>query len=326
MNDVTDIIRLVAMISVFGLIISVWAMGVWFWALRQVGRKRHLQQRLHLGEVAPEHSRVVRLWLDGEDVSTLVEGVGSRSLLDKLEHMRRDAGLPWPAATLALLLAGGVSMTGLMVAAWSGTALLGGIAAATVLLVFWIYINRRIAKRALLFDRQLVDAMDLAARSLRAGHPLNAAFQLIADEVPDPVGGTFSEICQQQELGVGTEEAIRVAAGKTHSSDMKLFGTAVTIQLRSGGNLAEMMYRLAHVIRDRMRLQRRVQVLTAQTQFSKNVLLALPFIIIAALHVVSPDYLTPMFHTRGGQQMLAVAGVCLLLGAWMMNYLSKIRY
>jgi tight adherence protein B len=107
---------------------------------------------------------------------------------------------------------------------------------------------------------------------------------------------------------------------------MKLFAASTVIQLRSGGNLADMMDRLVAVIRDRMRLQRRVRVLTAQTQFSKRVLIAMPFVLIAILMMLKPDYLELMWTTQVGRYMLGAAGIFLIIGSWVMNKIATLKY
>ncbi len=121
-------------------------------------------------------------------------------------------------------------------------------------------------------------------------------------------------------------QALRSVAERNHSEDLNLFVTSVVIQLASGGNLADMMERLANVIRDRQRLNRRVSVLTAQTQFSKNVLLALPFLVFVALNVINPKYMAPLYTTSLGQMIMLVASIGLLLGWITMNWLSKLSY
>jgi len=154
--------------------------------------------------------------------------------------------------------------------------------------------------------------MELAARSLRVGHPLIASFQLIADEIPAPVGELFGEVCQQQTLGVAMDEALRSASESVDSADLRLLATSVVIQLRTGGNLADMMQRLSNIIRERNRLTRRVRVLTAQTQFSKRVLLALPFLVFISMNVINPTYMQPLYSTFGGQLILGCATVGML--------------
>jgi tight adherence protein B len=195
-----------------------------------------------------------------------------------------------------------------------------------VVLGFWTYLNQRIAKRSALFERQFADSLELAARSLRVGHPLVGALLLISEEFDAPVGPLFGGICQQQALGRPLDEALRMAASQHSSDDLKLFTTAVIIQLRSGGSLADMMERLAAVIRERIRLSRRVRVLTAQTQFSKRILQGLPPFVFVLINYINPEYMRPLYQTDNGRKVLGVAIVCLLLGSWLMNRLSVIRY
>jgi tight adherence protein B len=198
--------------------------------------------------------------------------------------------------------------------------------AAALLLGAWFYLQHCINRRAAAFERQFVDALDLAARSLRAGHPLLGAFRLISEEIPDPVGTVFMEICQQQALGLSLDEALEGVAAKATNDDVRIFCTSVVIQLRSGGNLAHMMDRLAFVIRDRMRVSRKVRVLTAQTQLSKRLLLALPVVVFFAMHLVNAEYVRILYTTSKGQIILGIAVCGLVLGAWVMNRLCMLRY
>ena len=170
-----------------------------------------------------------------------------------------------------------------------------------------------------------MDAMQLAARSLRAGFPLIGAFELVSQEVDPPLGATFARICQAQSMGESLADALRQAAQDNPSPDLKLFVTSVLIHLRTGGNLADMMDRLAEVIRDRIRLSRRVRVLTAQTQFSKRVLAALPLIMFVVLNLINPRYVEPLYATGVGRMLLLITVILLLLGIFVMNRVAKIR-
>ena len=145
-------------------------------------------------------------------------------------------------------------------------------------------------------------------------------------EIAAPVGALFGEICQQQALGVSIEHAIRDAAERSTSEDMRLLATSVAIQSRSGGNLVDMIERLAFVIRDRKRLNRRVRVLTAQTQLGKRILAGLPFVLFALLTVLNPDYMTPLYSTAMGRMLLAGAAVSVLIGIYVMNRMAVLRF
>jgi tight adherence protein B len=107
---------------------------------------------------------------------------------------------------------------------------------------------------------------------------------------------------------------------------MKIFAVSVVIQLRSGGNLANMMERVTWVIRERMRLNRRARVLTAEAQLSKWVLLALPILLFLGLSLMRPEYMQPLYSTSAGRIMLLVGTGSLLIGSWLMNRMSVLRY
>ncbi len=159
-----------------------------------------------------------------------------------------------------------------------------------------------------------------------AGHPLIAAFRFVADEGAPPVNELFEDICQEQSLGVSLEEAVRKVMDKYPSPDLRLFTSSVVVQLHTGGPLADMMQRLADVIRDRMQVTRRAKVLAAQTQFSKRILLALPIILFAVLMLVNPHYMEPLLSSNTGKVLLGIAGINLLIGTWVMNRLAVIRF
>ena len=195
-----------------------------------------------------------------------------------------------------------------------------------ILIMFWACTKHRITKREELFERQLVDALGIAGRALRAGHPLIGAFQLVSEEIGEPLGNVFLRICQQQALGLDLKDSIRQVAKSTRNSELKLFATAVAIQFQSGGNLADLMDSLASVIRARMKLNRRVRVITAQTQFSKRILIAMPIIMFFVLNIINRAYVEIFYHTKEGNWMLVSVVLSVLLGAWVMNRLSVLRY
>ena len=113
---------------------------------------------------------------------------------------------------------------------------------------------------------------------------------------------------------------------RSPSPELRLFSTSVAIQLQSGGNLAELMDSLAAVIRSRMRLSRRVRVLTAQTQFAKRTLIAVPIILFFVLNIMSPEYMQTFYTTTNGKFLLIGAASMVLLGAWVMNKLAVLRF
>ena len=326
-DDPVFVVRLMIVGAVFGLVLSVWMMGVLIWFAKRTGKRETLERRL--GGVQPaariEGRRVLRLWHDGKEATTIVTSIlRPTGIMARLDKVRIDAGWDTSLAGLMARLIGSLIFAAVIAYYATSSPLVAIAAPLAVAILYWIVISQRIARRVAIFEAQLIDGLGLAARSLRVGHPLVGAFRLISEEVPAPIGTLFAQIVQQQELGVSIETSLRSAAESYANNDLRLFATSVIIQLRSGGNLADMMERLANVIRERNRLARRVRVLTAQTQFSKRVLLALPFFIFVLLTIVNPDYMRPLYTTFTGQMILAVAGVGLFIGWVLMNWLSKI--
>lgn len=313
--------------AVFGLIVAAVLMLALVWRLRRAKRTQRLERRLGMSEPSSAgRTRVLRLWQDGREVTTTVPSESwRRSLGERSDLLRRQAGWEVPAKTLLLGLVGLAGLATALALLISKSLWLALVAAVAVVLIAWIYTQRRISRREALFERQLVDALELAARSLRTGHPLLSAFRLIAEELDEPISTIFAQICQKQEMGIGLDAALQQASAESTSPDLKLFATSVTIQLRTGGNLADMMDRVAFVIRERIRLSRRVRILTAQTQFSKRVLLALPFVLFVLLNVINPRYMETLYATQTGKFLLAVAAAGLVVGAWIMNRLAVIR-
>jgi len=327
MADGLSMMNVILMGSVFVLILSLWCAAVSLWSLRRGAREHKIKQRLGLESQEPRGERMLRLWHDGASATTAAPGRNVRlSLRQKLQRLHRDAGFDAPLAVMLPACVMGAALAGLALFAIAKSAVLGVVTAFAALFLILSYVKGRAARRKSRFELQLIDALDLASRSLRAGHPLPAAFRLISEEIPVPVGDLFKDIAEQQELGVSLEAALRRAAEQTDHPDFKLFAVSVAIQMRSGGNLADMMGRVAYVIRDRLRLSRRVHVLTAQTQFSKRVLIAVPVLLFVLLNVISPKYMNNLYTTRPGHIVMLMAVAGLVTGSWIMNKMAILRY
>jgi tight adherence protein B len=312
--------------SVFGLVLALWSIGVVIWARRRAMLEMRIEERLAATAGPGSRAKTLRLWHEGREATTTVPGGTQKARFsERLEQARKDAGLAISIEAAAGLVLLSVVATFLCIWVLSGLVVPAILGAAAILLVWWWYFSVRLANQRSLFERQLVDGLELSARALRAGHPLYGAFELIAEEIPPPLGTVFREICQQQAMGVRLEDSLRRAALLSNSPDMKLFSAALSIQLKSGGNLAEVMEGLAFVIRERMRLNRRFRVLIAQTQFSKRVLLILPFFMFTLMNFINPEYVNTLYATSAGNWMLISACVSLMLGWLVMNKMANLR-
>ncbi len=157
---------------------------------------------------------------------------------------------------------------------------------AAVLVFLAVTRARRIAK----FSEQFPDAIDTIVRGLRVGHPLSAALNLVAREMPDPVGAEFGITSEEIAFGLDIRTAVANLYRRVGQEDLLFFVIAVNIQTQTGGNLAEILSRLATLIRQRIKLRLKVKAITAEGRLSAVVLSMMPFILIAAITALSPDY------------------------------------
>lgn len=321
-----DHLQMVIVAAVFVLTISIWLIGLIVWTMRHGQRQRELDRRLGVDVPDDPQRRQIYLWVDGRLAGTHVDRSSRAGLRERLQTMIESAGWKASPAAVVLIAAGLLALGGMAALLWTQSIIVSAVVMLGLGYGLAAYPGICGARLRHKFEHQLLDALGLATRSLRAGHPLIGAFQLIAQELPAPINKVFGEICQQQELGKGLDEAITRTVNRTSSEDLKFFATAVVIQLRNGGNLADMMERLTVVIRERMRLARRVHILVAQTQLSKNVLLAMPFLIFLMINLLVPEFARRLTDDGTGRAMLAAAGASMLLGAWLMKKIATLRY
>jgi tight adherence protein B len=326
--DPRSIINIIVAVAVFGLVFSIWGICVFLWLGQYLLRLQTIQKRLGIARKETDESRTLRLWREMQiqrdaESSSLPR---KQTLWERLKRFGHDAGWHTPIHSLLLGVFGVATLAFVVTSVAGGGMLLGLGIGAGVVFVFLSYMRRRISKMTALFERQFVDALGIAARALRAGHPLVGAFRLVSEEIGEPLGTTFFQVCQEQSLGSDLKDSLRKVVRTSNNPELRLFSTAVAIQLESGGNLADLMDSLATIIRTRMRLRQRVRVLTAQTQFSKRVLIALPIVLFFLLNLLRPDYMRPLYTTSAGKYMLGAAILGVLLGTYIMNRLSRLRY
>ncbi|EKE02827.1 MAG: hypothetical protein ACD_20C00328G0020 [uncultured bacterium] len=189
-----------------------------------------------------------------------------------------------------------------------------------------IMLKMRTKKRYNLFTSQFPDALDLIASSLRAGHSLLSAFQMVAKEMPEPVCQVFKVASDDVALGRDTRDAL--AGMEDHmptSIDLRFFITAVLIQREIGGNLAEILDSLNYTIRERFKLLGQIATQTAQAKLSGIVLAIAPFAIGGIIWVMNPTYLEPLFTTLPGQIALVVSLTMAGVGYMIINKITDIR-
>ncbi len=154
----------------------------------------------------------------------------------------------------------------------------------------YLWLRNKAKKRIAMFEEQLPDALDLMVRSLRVGHPINAAIGIVAREMPDPLGTEFGMIADEATYGMNVNDALERMAKRVPVPDLRFVAIAVNIQSTSGGNLAEILDGLSKVIRSRFKLFRKVRAITAEARWSGWFLSIFPVVALLLVQLVQPDY------------------------------------
>jgi tight adherence protein B len=188
-----------------------------------------------------------------------------------------------------------------------------------------LVVSRMRAKRLRMFAEQLPDSLDLVRSALQAGHGLVAAFQVVSETFPDPVATEFRYIIDETRLGLPFRDALYNLTARVPDPNVPILVVGILTAQDVGGNMAEVIDNVTYTIRERAKLQRDIQVLTAQGRLSGLVLTALPFIVGAFMFVYNPSYFGPMVQRRNGQ-LLLLYGVCsLIVGHFMVRRIVKIQ-
>jgi tight adherence protein B len=178
--------------------------------------------------------------------------------------------------------------------------------------IFFVLFKR--SKRFAAFEKELPSACDLMVSALRAGQSLIASMGMVSRECSDPLGGEFRTCFEEQNFGLEMKMAIENLIRRVPLQDLRIVCTAILIQKESGGNLAEVLDKTAHVIRERFRLRREVQTRTAQGRMTGMVLTFLPIVLGIALYFVNPDMMSLLWKREIGIKLLWAASAMIVIG------------
>jgi tight adherence protein B len=299
-----------------------------WWFSSQSKAARRTQQRLQASiPTAQAEEGSGSLWLQRPlAMSSVVEGWlkkmpgivwFDRFLRQSGSTLRVDQLL---VRSFAFLLIGCLSSLALMKSFWLALAL--GLFF-TCLPFLWL--ARLRGQRLGLLERQLPEAADLIARSLRAGHALPATLQMVADEMPSPISDEFRIVSSEINYGPGLQQGLQHLAERVPLDDLRFFVISILIQRETGGNLAELMGNLATLIRQRLKFVRQIRSLSAQGKLSAWILFGLPIVMGGLLSVTNPEYIGKLITDPIGVQLLSASVAMQILGAFWMYRIIRIR-
>lgn len=291
------------------------------------GARKRLSQRVK--QLTENSGNEERLSLMREqylsDLSPIEKRIESLQVLQPLATLIAQSGYrthAYRVILLSIMLALAVAFSAYMLThTWWITLLVAPVGGAVP--VLWLYRKRnaRIAK----IEEQLPDVVDVIIRALRAGHPFIEAIRLVSTEMPSPVREEFQTTFNEINYGGDVRAALFGLLQRVPSVLVMALITAVLVQRESGGNLAEVLEKIAAVIRGRFRFQRRVRTLSAEGRISAWVLTLTPFVLFLLISLVNPDYMPMLTESSRGQEIVMVSLVLIVIGVFWIKKILNIK-
>ncbi len=233
--------------------------------------------------------------------------------LEQVQTLLLQADVNWPLAVFLLvwLICGALGLSlGFFRQGPPGA--LAGLA----LGLFLPYQVLKIKKRHRLkkFEKQLPEALDLMARGLKAGHAFASGLQMVGEELPNPIGMEFFKTFKEYNHGIDMNSALLNLCQRVDLKELRFFATAVMIQRETGGNLTEILEKIANLIRERFKLRNQIKALTAEGRLSGWILILLPPVVFMAMLKINPEYTLLLVHHKTGRLMAVTALFFQMLG------------
>lgn len=304
------------------------ALGVF---LLITGLGQLLNRRETQSEARNRRMRMIGKGATTEEILALLKPQDQGGLLARLpvlgnlpKEMRRAGMRIEPGPFLLLCLLGGAVAAGLALRAvppWQAGAL--GLALGLLAPVLIVRVKRR--KRSDALVAQLPDALELMARGLKVGHPLNTSISHVAREMPDPIGTEFGLIFDQVAYGDDLVTAVHDFAERVDLEDVHYLSASIAIQHGTGGDLARVVEILARVVRGRIAMRRRIKAISAEGRLSAWFLTAIPFLIFGMTSVTSPDYYGAVSEDPLFVPMMVIIAVLVAANALVLRKLVNFR-
>ena len=292
-------------------------------------KRRRLQQRLSDALLYTKHADDEEIRLARQELMSEIPGL-SRVLMrvqlaTRLRRMLDQADLHITVSRLLMLslMAGMLAAVAVSVVSISKLLMVGAGLFAAALPFIRIAYKRK--KRLKAFLEQLPDALELMSRALQAGHAFAESLHMISTEMPEPVATEFRKTYEEQNLGLSLKLALENLSERVPLLDLRLCVTAILIQRETGGNLAEILEKVSHTIRERFRILEDLNTLTTSSRMSAWILCGLPLFVALAVSVMNPDYMSVLWRDPRGHNLLYAAGFMQVSGMLIIRKILKIK-
>jgi tight adherence protein B len=212
-----------------------------------------------------------------------------------------------------------------LISTLTGTPIAGVAALILIPVAARALINKRLQRQRILFAEQLPAHLQELAAAMRAGHSMVSGIAVMAEGASEPTRGEFQRVMADEQLGMQLEEALRSVAVRMDAQDMEQVSLVAELHRQTGGNMAEVLDRVAEAVRERAELSRELRTLTAQARGSRWIVTLIPPTLLVVIDLLNPTYLKPLFNTGTGHLLLVIAGGLILAGSLVMGRIVRIE-
>ena len=260
----------------------------------------------------------------GKVISALLK---KYNLLPRLERLIEQAGLKWNPVRvvhgcLAIFIIVFFIVWTILPGQFRNYAFIGGLLGGILPI---LYVRRVRKVRLRRFEELFPESLEFVARSMRAGHAFAVSLEMIHHEFEEPLAGEFRRTFEEHNLGLPLDMALQKLAQRVPSLDVHFFVSAVLLQKRTGGNLAEILDKLAYIIRERFKLRGRIRAISAHGRMTGTALTLIPVAVAVLMFFANPDYVKFFFTDDTGNIMLGAALLLQMMGYFVISQIVKIE-
>jgi tight adherence protein B len=316
----------IGFVVLFALILLSVSVGLKFFDAR---RKKQVADMLHTaaGETVVTVTNLLKE-IEPDKPTGFRQILASVHFTRHAQEQLQQAGMNWSStrllATMGIMTIPGMLLGTVMpflMNAATTAVVLGGIFA----MLPYLFVRHKRKKRLDNMEEQFPEALDFLARSMRAGHAFTISLEMLGEELADPLGQEFRTLFNEQNLGAPMDIALHNFTVRVPLLDCRFFTSSIMLQKQTGGNLSEILSRLAYVIRERFRLKGQVKAASAHGRLTATILTLLPIVTMGALLVVAPGYLQGMAEDPDGKLMIGGAIVAQIVGNFFIKKIIAIK-
>ncbi|ANL49087.1 type II secretion system F domain-containing protein (plasmid) [Rhizobium phaseoli] len=287
-------------------------------------RHRAVNHRLRLLEVSDDHRKTYGDMLKERGVA---RSWRQNPVMQRLLQFYAQSGIKFDARRFALFTIAGALLTWLVVQFLVPSNLFRvPVFLLICLLIPALVVWRTRARRMKKFELKLPEALDVANRSLAAGHPLPAAIALVAREMPDPIGTEFGLLTDELTYGVTLDDALVNLADRVGVEDLNLLAISLSVQAGTGGNLVEILQNLSKTLRDRTMLRAKVRAISSEGRITAIFMSVYPFLLYAMIKALSPTYFDPVWDSGHGTTMVCTLLAVMAIGNVILYKMVNFEY